>query len=214
MHIWLRLTFDLDAPSGSIPTAHNTRACTSRIRIRPPVLAHVPRQIVASAIAVTMNDEIPPLPPHWIFDGERESPNYTGSLTQKTVLDIHHILCLVIFGRGSLRPIWERVHTVDTKGWEEGRNLIKERIQHSNIVVRTFDFSTSGSPLVFVGRFASYHDCVLLQHRSAEGFYIPSIHERGTYLSHTSSLRTFLCGSYRRVHNCVNYRECKLYLVL
>jgi len=91
---------------------------------------------MASTLAATNGDEIPPLPPHWIFDGEQDSPNYTGSLAQKVVLNFHRTLCLVSFGGTGLRQIWERSHTMDSGTWEEGRNSLRERIQHTNIVVR------------------------------------------------------------------------------
>lgn len=125
---------------------------------------------MASSRAVAMDDDVPPLPPHWIFDGERDSPNYTGSLTQKVELVIHRILCIVTFGHPRLRPVWERSFTMDAGGWEEGRNSLRERIQHTNIVVRSSSFNVGGPFLSFVGWFASYHDRGLLQHRSAEGF--------------------------------------------
>jgi len=83
-----------------------------------------------------MKDGVPPLPPHWIFDGEPDSPNYTGSLVQKAVLAFHRTLALVTFGVGSLRPTWERCHLAyhDEGIWAEGRDSLRERIQHTNVV--------------------------------------------------------------------------------
>jgi len=89
---------------------------------------------MASTLAATNDDEIPPLPPHWIFDGEPDSPNYTGSLVQKVVLISHRILCLITFGGSSLRQLWERSHTTEEETWAEGRDSLRERIQHTNIV--------------------------------------------------------------------------------
>ena len=121
--------------------------------------------------AVTMDDGTPPLPPHWIFNGERDSPNYNGSLIHQVVLVAHRILCLVTFGGMSLRPIWVRSHSMEVEVWEEGRNMLRERIQHTNIVVRSFGSGVAGhSSIFFVGRFASHHDRCLLQHRSADRF--------------------------------------------
>jgi len=90
-------------------------------------------QTMESTLAATKDDRIPPLPPHWVFDGEEDSPNYTGSLMQRVVLATHHLLCVVTFGEKSLRPIWERHHT-DIAAWEYGRDTLKDRIQHTNIV--------------------------------------------------------------------------------
>ncbi|KAF9642150.1 hypothetical protein BDM02DRAFT_3273571 [Thelephora ganbajun] len=87
-----------------------------------------------STPVATMNDEIPPLPPHWIFDGEPDSPNYTGSLTQRVVLTLHRVLCIMTFGGASIRPVWKRIHTTGAGVWEEGRDSLRERIQHTNIV--------------------------------------------------------------------------------
>jgi hypothetical protein len=93
---------------------------------------------------MTTDDEIPPVPSHWIFDGERDSPNYTGSLMQKVVLAINRTLCIVTFADGNLRPIWERAHKPDAGHWEEGRNALRERIEHTNIVVRSSGFGVAG----------------------------------------------------------------------
>lgn len=90
---------------------------------------------------MTMKNEIPPLPPHWIFDGEPDSPNYTGSLKQRAVLAFHRILSIVTLGGGSLRPLWERCHIENDGVWEEGRDSLRERIQHTNVVVRSFGFN-------------------------------------------------------------------------
>ena len=104
----------------------------------------------APTLAVTADDSgVPPLPRHWILNGERDSPNYTGSLAQKLVLVTHRILCLITFGGTSLRPIWERSHCEDTRVWEEGRNSLRERIQHTNIVVSSFDLQRGGTFLDF-----------------------------------------------------------------
>ena len=102
------------------------------------------------ALDTKSDNEIPPPPPHWIFDGEPDSPNYTGSLTQRVVLATHRTLCIVTFAEKSLRPIWVRNHMEDSEAWEYGRDMLRERIQHTNIVVRflrfqrgavSFDFS-------------------------------------------------------------------------
>ena len=94
---------------------------------------------MASTLSAKEDERIPPMPPHWIFDGEEDSPNYTGSLMQRIVLATYHVLCVATFGEKSLHPIWVRNHT-DTKAWEYGRDTLKDRIQHTNIVVRSLSF--------------------------------------------------------------------------
>ena len=125
---------------------------------------------MASTLATVKDDGIPPLPPHWIFDGEQDSPYYTGSFRQRVVLAMYRLLCLVTFGEKSLRPLWKRNHMVDARAWEYGRDMLKDRIQHTNIVVRSLGFSSGEAFQIFVGRFASYHYRGLLHHRSTEGF--------------------------------------------
>ena len=95
---------------------------------------------MASTPAATMDGRIPPMPPHWILDGDPESPKYNGSLMQKVVLIIHSGFCAVTIGAGNLRPLWERCNTNEPGAWEEGRNSLRERIQHTNIVVRSLFF--------------------------------------------------------------------------
>jgi len=89
---------------------------------------------MASTLTAMKDDEIPQIPPHWIFDGERDSPKYTGSLAQKVVLLFHRALCFVTFGGASIRPMWNRIHTTEPGAWEEGRDSLRERISHHNIV--------------------------------------------------------------------------------
>ena len=91
------------------------------------------------------NGEIPPLQPHWIFDGEPDSPNYTGSLMQRLVLATYRTLCMVTFAENSLRPIWVRNHMEDPEAREHARDVLRERIQHTNIVVRFFGFNVGRS---------------------------------------------------------------------
>jgi len=89
---------------------------------------------MAAVLDTKHDDNLPPLPPHWIFDGEPDSPRYTGSFKQRVVLALHRTLCIVTFGEKSLRPIWERMHAPESGAWEYGRDTLRERIQHTNIV--------------------------------------------------------------------------------
>ena len=129
-----------------MPRVYSVNA-SSALRARPPETSHseLPRTTM-SIVSAKMGDEIPPMPPHWIFDGERESPNYTGSTMQKVVLVTHRAFCAVTIGSSNLRPLWERCND---GGWEEGRSSLRERIQHTNIVVRSFGFNTGRSFLDF-----------------------------------------------------------------
>jgi len=122
-------------------------------------------------------DEMPPLPPHWIFDGEPDSPNYTGSLMQKVVSALYRILCVVTFGEKSLRPIWERRFMADSGAWERGREMLRERIEHTNIVVRSLGF-IAGECFVFrffIGRFAPHDDRGFLYDGSTEELPVLSV---------------------------------------
>ena len=183
-----------------MPRTYSVNA-SSALRARPPETSHseLPRTTM-SIVSAKMGDEIPPMPPHWIFDGERESPNYAGSTMQKVVLVTHRAFCAVTIGSSNLRPLWERCND---GGWEEGRNSLRERIQHTNIVVRFFGFKMGVPFLIFIGWFASYHNRNLLHHRSAEGFSMVAVHEGGPCVSHSPVLWTFLRRSHRRIHNRV-----------
>ena len=153
----LTLTVHDRARSGSIKVqAYNTLPVRRGSIFRSPVFAHQGRlggalyHTMASTPAVTMHDsEVHSPPLHWIPNGEQNSPNYHGTLLQKVVLVIHRTLCLITFGEPSLRPIWERSHCGDAKVWEQGRNSLRERIQHTNIVVSFIDFQRGGTLLDF-----------------------------------------------------------------
>jgi len=145
--------------------------------------------------ATEKNDEIPSMDKHWIFYGEPTSLNDTRSLAQRVVLAISRILCLVAFGWPNLSPAWERSHSKD-KDWEEGKDSLRKRIEHTNVVVSPFDSGAAGHSLIFAGRFASYNHRGLLQHRPTKGFKILSVHEGGPYVSHTPGLRTLLRGTH------------------
>ena len=84
------------------------------------------------------------MPPHWVFDGDKDSPNYTGSIIQKVVLVIHHAFCAVTIGASDLRPLWERCQTNEPGVWAESRDSLRERIQHTNIVVRPSALTREG----------------------------------------------------------------------
>ena len=88
------------------------------------------------AVFDTKHDSaLPPSPPHWIFGGERDSPGYTGSFKQRVVPALYRTLCIV-----TLHLIWGRMHAPESGAWEYGRDTFRERVQHTNIVVRALSF--------------------------------------------------------------------------
>ena len=91
----------------------------------------------------------------------------------KVVLMINRILCLVTFGRTSLRPIWGRSHSMESGLWEEGRDSLSERIQHTNIIVSPFDFVVAGHSSIFVRWFAPYHDRGPLTYPPIDSKFLP-----------------------------------------
>lgn len=209
---------------GAVITQHDTvpwlvYLIAVRIKRGSSLLAHLVLMFTSAnqmtAVLDTKHDDtLPPPPPHWIFDGEPDSPRYTGSFKQRAVVALHRTLCIVTFGEKSLRPIWERKHAPESGAWEYGRDTLRERIQHTNIVVRAFGFCVGVCFPIFVGRFTSHHDRGLLHHRCTEGLRILSVHEGGSYLSLPFGPRVFLRGTHRRVHDRGGDRESAVRLVL
>ena len=94
----------------------------------PPTPPLCPPPMTASP-----NDEkgvvIPPLPEHWDFGGELHPlrPSWNP------ILFTHQLFCAISFGGGNLQTVWEKSHT---SAWNVTRDVVRERINHANLVVR------------------------------------------------------------------------------
>ena len=159
------------------------------------------------------DNAIPLFPPQCI-SMENQTPQYTRSSKQRGVLALHCTLCIVTFGEKSLCPIWEQKHAPESGAWEYGRDMLREHIQHMNIVIHTLDFCAGEYFPTFVGWFTSYHDHVPLHHQCTEGLHIQSIHEGGSHLSLAFGPCVFLHRSHHQVHDYDGDQESAVRLVL
>ena len=76
----------------------------------------------------------PKLPPHWNFGGEE---GHTYFCWWPFFHCLHHLLCVIGFGHASLVDLWKVTHPkCSSEVWEHGRDLLRERMEHINLVVR------------------------------------------------------------------------------
>ena len=79
-------------------------------RVLGEIISRLPFNQMAAALNPKHDDTIPMFPPHWVFNREPDSPQYTGSFKQRAVVALHHTLCIINFRETSLCPIWEQKH--------------------------------------------------------------------------------------------------------
>ena len=85
----------------------------------------------------TEENIVPEIPSHWLFKRDNHPLNHTYFCWRPFMHFLHHLFCAIGFGHASLHTVWEKAHP-DTpdKIWEAGRDLLRERLEHINIVVR------------------------------------------------------------------------------
>lgn len=123
-------------PNSSLSMQHGFTPCPSRS----------PTQDSSSIVIV--DSEIHPLPSHWNFELRADPANKIMFLVQSLVLVAHRVLGLVAFGQVNLQSTWDRCHGTDGD-WGEGRDMVRERIQHTNIVVCFICFCRGRTTLDF-----------------------------------------------------------------
>lgn len=80
---------------------------------------------------------VPEIPSHWIFDRDGHLSNHSYFCWGPPIHCLYHLLCVISFGHASLYQVWESTYPdCPVEVWEHGRDMLRERIQHINIVVR------------------------------------------------------------------------------
>jgi len=79
---------------------------------------------------------IPEMPSHWIFERDGHLPAHSYFCWSPFFHLLHHLLCVIGFGHGSLYHVWEVSHPdCPVEVWESGRDSLRERLQHINVMV-------------------------------------------------------------------------------
>jgi len=78
---------------------------------------------------------IPEIPSHWIFERDGHPSKHTYFCWSPFMHFLHHLFCVIGLGHASLHHVWEDSHPdCSAEVWEHGRDMLRERLQHINIV--------------------------------------------------------------------------------
>ena len=79
---------------------------------------------------------VPDIPPHWIFEREQCTSPHTHFCWWPPFHFLHHLICVVSWGHGSLVPLWAVSYPgCPPEVWEKERELVGGRLEHINTVV-------------------------------------------------------------------------------
>lgn len=77
------------------------------------------------------------MPSHWVFKRDNPTPKDAYSFWQYLWHIPHQFFCVISLGHGSLRDVWSGSYPgCPIEVWKEGRNELRERLEHINLVVR------------------------------------------------------------------------------
>ena len=78
------------------------------------------------------------MPSHWIFKRDGHPLNHTYFCWWPPLHFLHHLMCAIGWGHGSLVEFWELCHPrCPLEVWEHERDLVGGRLEHLNTVVRS-----------------------------------------------------------------------------
>lgn len=107
--------------------------CIGPIDLLPPTS---PSSSIMSTTS-SNTTRVPEIPPHWVFERENHPTGHSYFCWRPFTHFLHHLFCAIGFGHSSMHTVWENAHPdCPVEIWEAGRNLVRERMQHINIVVR------------------------------------------------------------------------------
>ena len=127
----------------------------------------------------TENSHIPEIPSHWIFKRDKHPVEHPYFCWSPFTHFLHHLFCVIGLGHASLHQVWKMCHPgCPDDVWENGRDRLRERLEHINIVVRVVQsFSFPFIEMSGLGWFAPFcHDGVL-HHRSSWGWENITVHD-------------------------------------
>ena len=80
--------------------------------------------------------QIPEIPSHWVFGGGGDSSKHF--CWRPFTHFLHHLFCVIGLGHASLHSVWKDSYPgCPDEVWEKGRDRLRERLEHINIVVRS-----------------------------------------------------------------------------
>ena len=116
-------------------------------------------------------NDLPNMPPHWVFERGRH-PDHWFLCWRPLAHFIYRVFCVIGLGHSDLGIVWKASHPkCPVETWEAGRDSLRERIQHINVVVRS-RWSPGSVSLVLttisgLGWFALYCDGSILHDGSS-----------------------------------------------
>jgi hypothetical protein len=97
----------------------------------------------------TEDPHIPEIPSHWIFKRDKHPVGHAYFCWSPFLHFLHHLFCVIGLGHASLHEVWKTCHPgCSDEVWEHGRDRLRERLEHINIVVRLS--KSDGRPLFLI----------------------------------------------------------------
>ena len=81
---------------------------------------------------------VPEMPPHWVFERDKHPEHWYSSYWHLFTHFLYRTFCVIGLGHADLETVWETTHPdCPVEIWEAGRNSLRERLEHVNLVVRS-----------------------------------------------------------------------------
>jgi len=79
---------------------------------------------------------VPEMPSHWVFERDEHSKHWYLSW-HRFAHFLYRVFCVIGLGHADLKTVWVTTHpNCPVEIWEAGRNSLRERLEHVNLVVR------------------------------------------------------------------------------
>ena len=83
-----------------------------------------------------LKENPPPMPHHWVFKRDKHSDHWFFCWRPFAHF-VYRVFCVIGLGHTDLKTVWETSYPgCPVEGWEAGRDSLRERLEHVNLVVR------------------------------------------------------------------------------
>lgn len=124
--------------------------------------------------------QVPPVPLHWIFERDGHSKYHGHFCWRPFTHSLYHLFCVIGLGHASLHAVWEECYEgCSDRDWEHFRDELRERLEHTNLVVRSPSITVFLVVTTFhdLGWFTHFCDGSILHYRPPCGREVVALYE-------------------------------------